>query len=154
VSVASVRALERLDEPSAVMPLYEFVLNDLADEGARRAAAEALVKLGLLRPERTGPSAMFIWLAGMTLVVVAVGAASILGPVAIAVFVVGAGALGLYAVRQLGSRSEVRDTYVGPNGERIRVGSSETTAAGGGSPWFDGWGDGGGDGGGGNGGGS
>ena len=151
VSVASVRALDRLGEPSAVMPLYEFARNELADPVARRAAAEALVKLGLLRRERTGPSAMFMWLAGMTLVVVAVGAASILGPAAIAVFVVGAGALGVYALRQLGSRSDVRDTYVGPHGEQIRVGSSEATAAGGGNSWFDGWGDGGGGNGGGGG---
>ena len=75
---------------------------------------------GLLRRERTGPSRMFLWLAGLTGVVVAVGAASILGPWAILLFLAGAGALALYAVRELGRRG-ADGAYVGPHGERIEV---------------------------------
>ena len=66
VAVASVRALERLGERSAVMPLYDVVQNEIADPALRHASAEALVTLGLLRRERTGPSPMFLWLAGLT----------------------------------------------------------------------------------------
>jgi Flp pilus assembly protein TadB len=120
VAVASVRALERLGEQSAVMPLYDMVQNEIADPAVRRASAEALVKFGLLRRERTGPSPMFLWLAGLTGVVVAVGAASILGPWAILLFLAGAGALALYAMRQLGRRG-AEDASVGPHGERIEV---------------------------------
>jgi hypothetical protein len=124
VSLASVRALERLGEPAAVMPLYELVQNEAADRMTRWAAAEALVKFGLLRRDRGGPSTLFMWLAGMTLVIVAVGASSTLGPVAILLFVAGAGALGAYYLRQIGQRRGVEDAYVGPHGERIRVGGT------------------------------
>ena len=157
VAVASVRALERLGERSAVMPLYDVVTNEIADPAVRRAAAEALLKFGLLRRERTGPSPMFLWLAGLTGVVVAVGAASSLGPWAILLFLAGAGALALYAMRQLGRRG-AEDAYVGPHGERIDVpgaaGRPGAGGSGGDGSWFDGSGDGGGNGGGGNGGGA
>ena len=145
VAVASVRALERLGERSAVMPLYDLVQNESADPAVRRASAEALVTLGLLRRERTGPSAMFLWLAGLTGVVVAVGAASSLGPWAILLFLAGAGALAVYAVRQLGRRGG-EDAYVGPHGDRIEVPgpAGRSGAAGGDGGWFEGWGDGGG----------
>jgi hypothetical protein len=82
-----------------------------------------------------------------------VGAVSSLGPWAILLFVAGAGALAMYAVRQLGRRG-AEDAYVGPHGERIEVlgAAGRPGAAGGGDgSWFEGWGDGGG--GGGNGGG-
>ena len=152
VAVASVRALERLGEGSAVMPLYDVVQNEIADPAVRRASAEALVTFGLLRRERTGPSPMFLWLAGLTGVVVAVGAASSLGPLAILVFLAGAGALALYAMRQFGRRG-AEDAYVGPHGERIEVpgAAGRPGAAGGGDgSWFERWGDGGGGGNGGN----
>ena len=148
--MATVRALERLGEPSAMMPLYDVVQNEIADPAVRRASAEALVRFGLLRRERKGPSPKLLWLAGLTGVVVAVGAASMLGPWAIPLFLAGAGALALYAVRQLGRRG-ADGAYVGPHGERIEVPGADRpgAAAGGDGSWFDGWGDGGFDGGGG-----
>jgi hypothetical protein len=132
------------------MPLYDMVRNEIADPAVRRAAAEALMKFGLLRRERTGPSPMFLWLAGLTAVVVAVGAASSLGPWAILLFLAGAGVLALYAMRQLGKRGG-EDAYVGPHGERIEVPRATGRPGAGGSgngSWFDGWGGGGGNGGG------
>lgn len=154
VTVASVRALERLGEPSAMMPLYELVQNETADRAARHAAAEALVKFGLLRRHRTGPSPMFIWLAGMALVIVAVGAASSLGAWSIVLFVAGAGALGVFALRRMGQRGD-EDVYVGPNGEELRLPSAGGTRGGGdGGGWADGFGDSGGWGGDGGGGGN
>jgi Flp pilus assembly protein TadB len=112
-----VAALE-LGEPAAMMSLYELVQDETADPAGRHAAAEALVRSGLLRRQRTGPSPMFIWLAGMTLVIVAAGAVSSLGAWAVLVFVVGA--LGLYALRRMGRRG-AEGLYVGPKGEAIRV---------------------------------
>jgi protein-S-isoprenylcysteine O-methyltransferase Ste14 len=91
------------------MSLYELMQNDLADPLVRRAAAEALVTLGLLRPVHRGPSLFFMWLVGIALLVMAVGAASWLGAWAVLLFAVGVGALAAYAVLQR-CRSEA-DVY-------------------------------------------
>jgi Flp pilus assembly protein TadB len=104
------------------MSLYELVQDEAEDPAARRAAAEALVRAGLLRRERAGPSPMFIWLASLTLVIVAVGAAQSVGAWAVAVFVAGAGALAV-ALVVLRRRGE-ENVYIGPTGERIHLGGS------------------------------
>jgi Flp pilus assembly protein TadB len=103
-----------------MMSLYELVQDETADPAVRRTAAEALVRVGLLRRDRTGPSPMFMWLAGLTLVVVAVGAAQSVGAWAVLVFVAGAGALALFALRRRRPRGDDQG-YVGPKGEAIRV---------------------------------
>jgi Flp pilus assembly protein TadB len=102
------------------MALYELVGKETADPAARRAAAEALVRIGLLRRDRTGPSPMFMWLAAMTLVIVAVGSAQSLGAWAVLVFVAGAGALILFVLRRRRPRGDDQG-YVGPKGETISV---------------------------------
>jgi uncharacterized membrane protein YgcG len=137
-----------------MMLLYDFVREEAAAPEARRTAAEALVRLGLLRREPRGPSLMFLWLAAMTTVVVVIGAASIVGPAGAVVVAVLAVALGVVALRRRADRGPA-DVYIGPEGERISVGRDMGAAGGGGASWFDGWGEGGGanGGGGGNGGG-
>jgi Flp pilus assembly protein TadB len=114
-----------------MMSLYELVQDETADPAARHVAAEALVRAGLLRRDRTGPSPMFIWLVGLTLVIIAVGAAQSVGAWAVLVFVAGAGALALFALRRRGPRGDPQG-YVGPKGEAIRVprpGNSVSRAA-------------------------
>ena len=114
------RELAGRDEAGAMMLLYEFVLEETSEPGARRLAAEDLVGRGLLRRERSGPSLTFVWMAGLTAVVVVVGAASIAGPVAAIVLAAVAVALGVYEVRRRdGGESE--DVYLGPQGERIHI---------------------------------
>jgi hypothetical protein len=146
-----VHALVRLEDQRGVLPMYDLVQDESADPGVRHVAAEALVTLGLLRRERRGPSPVFLWLLGMLLVVGSVAAADSLGAWAILVFVAGAGALGVYAFRQLGQRRGLDDVYVGPYGERLRLsgGSAEGAWLGGFGDAAAGAGDGGGDGGGG-----
>jgi len=100
------------------MSLYELVQDEAEDPAARHAAAEALVRSGLLRRKRTWPSLMFIWLAGLTLVIVAAGAASSVGAWAVLIFVVGA--IGLYALLRMGRRG-AEGVYVGPSGEELRA---------------------------------
>src|SRR5688500_17865303 len=53
------RELGKLGNSRAMMVLYDFVRDDGADPGARQVAADELVRLGLLRRERTGPSFAF-----------------------------------------------------------------------------------------------
>lgn len=134
------------------MLLYDFVREDAAAPDARRTAAEALVRLGLLRRERSGPSLMFMWLAAMTGLVVTLGAASIVGPVGAVVVAAVAVALGVLALRRRADRG-LEPVYIGPEGERIHIARDTGAAGAGGSAgWFDGWGEGGGaNGGGGNG---
>src|SRR5688572_7032295 len=72
------RRLGEIGGPRAMMVLYEFVRDEEANADARKVAAEELLRLGLLRRERSGPSLSFIWLAAMAAVVVVVGAATIL----------------------------------------------------------------------------
>jgi HEAT repeats len=127
VAAAVVRALVQLEDQRGVLPMYELVQDETADPGVRHVAAEALVTLGLLRRERTGPSPVFLWLLGMLLVVGSVAAADSLGAWAILVFVAGAGALGIYAFRQLGQRRGLDDVYVGPYGERVRIVQATTS---------------------------
>jgi hypothetical protein len=135
------------------MLLYDFVGEDAGAPDARRTAAEALVRLGLLRRERSGPSPMFMWLAAMTALVVVLGAASTVGPVGAAVVAAIAVALGALALRRRTDRGPAQ-VYIGPEGERIHIARESAAGAGGSAGWFDGWGDGGGgDGGGGDGGG-
>jgi len=62
---------------------------------------------------------MFLWMAGLTAVVVVIGAASIAGALAaviVAAVVVG---FGVFEVRRRGG-GDVEDVYLGPQGERIR----------------------------------
>ena len=114
------RELAGRDEPRATMLLYEYVRTETADPDARHVAAEVLVGRGLLRRERSGPSLMFVWMAGLTAVVVVIGAASIAGPVAAIVLAAVAVALGVYEVRRR-DRGGVEDVYLGPQGERIHL---------------------------------
>ena len=67
---------------------------------------------------------MFLWLAGMTLVIVSVAAASTIGPAAIAVFAGGTAALVAFARRAARKGQGTSDVYIGPHGEEIRVPSS------------------------------
>ena len=83
-------------------------------------AAEALTRAGAYRREPHGTSPMFLWMAGLTAVVVVIGAGSIIGPLAaviVAAVVVG---LGVYELRRRGG-GEVEDVYLGPQGERINL---------------------------------
>ena len=140
VAAAAVRALERLREPSAVMPLYEVVQNEAADPGVRRAAADALVTFGLLRRERVGPSRIFMWLVGIVLLLVAIAAASSIGPLAIILFAAGVAALVYYSVRAMRQERGAGD-YIGPDGAAIHAPLDDIAAGGGG---LEGFGDGGG----------
>ena len=151
--MAAVRSLQRMRAQDAVMPLYELMQNQLADPFVRRNAAEALVTLGLLRRPGSGVSRIFLWMAGLTLVIVSVGAAQTIGAAAVAVFLAGAAALAAYAIREFRKGQGTSDIYIGPNGEEIRLPTSrrrDELWAGGSDAW--GWGGeglGGGDGGGG-----
>ncbi|MGH2978048.1 MAG: HEAT repeat domain-containing protein, partial [Solirubrobacterales bacterium] len=129
VSVTVVRALERLGDPVGVLPMYELVQDEEADLFTRHTAAEALVTLGLLRRKRVGPSRIFLWLAGMVLVLVALAAAQSIGPGgAIAVFAAGAAAL---IGRYVTARRKERDagTYIGPDGGEIHLPLPDGTPA-------------------------
>lgn len=114
------REVAGCDEPRAMMLLYDFVRAETSDPGARHVAAEALVGCGLLRRERSGAPLTFLWLAGLTTVVVVIGAASIAGPLAAAVVAAVAVALGVYEVRRRDGGG-VEDIYLGPQGERIHL---------------------------------
>lgn len=116
----TVRELAGREESRATMVLYDFVREESADPDARHAAAEVLVRRGLLRRERRGPSPMFIWLAALTAVIVVAGAASTVGPGAAAAFGAGALGLGLFALRRRGE-TQAEPVYIGPHGERIRL---------------------------------
>ena len=102
------------------MLLYDFVRAETSDPSARHVAAEALVGRGLLRRERSGPPLPFVWLAGLTAVVVVIGAASIAGPLAAVVVAAVAVALGVYEIRRRDGGKE-EDVYLGPQGERIQI---------------------------------
>jgi hypothetical protein len=143
------RRLGEIGSPRAMMVLYEFVRNEEANADARKVAAEELLRLGLLRRERSGPSLSFIWLAAMAAVVVVVGAATILGPAGGVAFAAAAVGLGVIALR---GRDDVgaEHVYLGPEGERFRF-APDLRGNAGGTAWSDGFGDAGG--GGGNGGG-
>jgi HEAT repeats len=134
VAVVAVRALLKLGDQRAVLPMYELVQDEATDPWLRRVAAEALVTFGVLRRERKGASPFFLWLLGLLLVVGSVAAAESLGAWALLLFGAGAGALGYYAYRQLGRRQGLDEVYVGPYGERFVVRGGGTT----GNPeWLD-----------------
>ena len=147
------RELGALGSGRAMMLLYEFVRDEEANADARQVAAEELLRLGLLRRERSGPSLTFIWLGAMTAVVVAAGAASILGPLGGVAVAAGAVVLGVIAMRGRGGEVGADRVYLGPEGERFRFAPDRTGADGTGTPWVDGGSFGDGGGGGGNGGG-
>lgn len=119
-----------------MMLLYDFVRDESAGPGARQVAADELVRLGLLRRERSGPSFAFIWLAAMTAVVVIVGAASILGPAGGVVSAAVAVVLGVLALRRRGEVGP-EDVYLGPEGERFCFAPDRRGADGGGASWAD-----------------
>jgi hypothetical protein len=121
VTVEVVRMLERRRDQVAILPMYELVQEEDAEPITRHAAAEALVTLGLLRRPRVGPSRQFLWLIGLTLVIVAAGAADIVGIAgAIVLFAVGAAALVVYARRA--SRKERKGgSYIGPDRATIHI---------------------------------
>jgi hypothetical protein len=119
-----VRELAGRDEAGAMMLLYEFVLEETSEPGARRLAAEDLVRRGLLRRERSGASPTFVWLAMLTAAIMVIGAASIAGPVAAIALAAVAVALGVYAVRRRDG-GEGEGVYLGPQGERIHISSGE-----------------------------
>ena len=101
-----------------MLPMYELVQDEEADLVVRQAAAEALVTLGLLRRRRVGPSRMFLWLVGATLVIVSAAAATSIGIAAIALLPLGAAALFLYD-RRASNQERERGTYIGPDGATI-----------------------------------
>jgi hypothetical protein len=148
VSIAVVRALERLRDPVGVLPMYELVEDMDTPASVRRAAADALVTLGLLRPERRGPSRVFMWLAGMVLVLVAAASAESIGTGgAIAVFAAGVALLVGYYVTSM-RRGDHDGRYTGPDGDLIVAPAPD------GSMGLSGWSGDSGDGGGGDGGGA
>jgi hypothetical protein len=103
-----------------VLRLYELVQDETADSGSRHAAAETLVKHGLLRRRRIGPSIVFLWLLGATFAIVCAAAADSIGAGAIALFVAGIGALVAY--RRRAARLERESaTYIGPDGATIQL---------------------------------
>jgi HEAT repeat protein len=118
--LAAVHALARLSEPAAVLPLYELVRTETADPLARRAAAEELVTLGLLRRRRVGPSIVFLWLLGATFAIVCAAAAASLGLGAIALFAAGMAALVAYRRRAAGQERQ-SGTYIGPDRATIQI---------------------------------
>jgi hypothetical protein len=121
VRMHAVRELERLRDPVGVLPLYELVQDEEADLFTRQAAAEALVSLGLLRRKRVGPSRPYLWLLGMTLVIVAAAAVDTIGVVG-AVAVIVAGTTGLVVLyRWASGRERESGTYVGPDGATISI---------------------------------
>ena len=121
VSVEVVRMLGRRRDQVAILPMYELVQEDDAEPTTRHAAAEALVTLGLLRRPRVGPSRQFLWLVGLTLVIVAAGAADIIGVAgAIALFVAGAAALVVYA-RRASRKEREGGSYIGPDRATIHI---------------------------------
>ena len=114
-----------------MMLLYGFIREEAADPRARWVAAEELVERGLLRRERFGPSPMFLWLAFLTALLVTLGVASTVGPMAAVVFAAGVVALGAYAVRRRGRRErDSEPVYIGPHGERLRCAPEPDAGAG------------------------
>jgi hypothetical protein len=95
------------------------LLEETGDLRARRAAAEALERFGLLRRRRSGPSTMFVWLVTMALFVCAAAAWSSLGPPAGVAFGIGAGALGVVILRRLRRPSSPDEVFVGPHGDEL-----------------------------------
>lgn len=114
------RELAGRAEAGAMMLLYDFVREETPEPGARRLAAEDLVGRGLLRRERSGPSLTFVWMAGLTAVIMVIGAASIAGPVAAVALAAVAVIVGVYAVRRR-DVGEGEGVYLGPQGERIHI---------------------------------
>jgi hypothetical protein len=120
VSVEVVRMLKRLRDPAGILPMYELVQDEEGELFTRHAAAEALVTLGLLRRPRVGPSRMFLWLVGATLVIVSAAAASSIGVAAIALLAAGTAALAVY-YRRASSKERNSGTYIGPDGATIHI---------------------------------
>jgi Flp pilus assembly protein TadB len=116
------RAVDELSRHrQGVLPLYEFVLDEKADLVTRQAAAEALVRLGLLRRGREGASRPFLWLVGMTLVIVAAAAVDTIGVVgAIVLLVAGTAALVAY-YRRMTRKERASGTYIGPDAATITI---------------------------------
>jgi Flp pilus assembly protein TadB len=121
VSVEVVLMLERRRDQVAILPMYELVQEEDAEPITRHAAAEALVTLGLLRRPRVGPSRQFLWLIGLTLVIVAAGAADIIGVAgAIVLFAVGAAVLVVYS-RRASRKEREGGSYIGPDRATIHI---------------------------------
>jgi hypothetical protein len=120
VSLEAVHALERRRDQAGMLPMYELVQDEDADPAIRHAAAEALVTLGLLRRRRVGPSRMFLWLVGATLVIVSAAAATSIGIAAIALLPAGVAALIVYS-RRASSQERESGIYIGPDGATIHL---------------------------------
>ena len=121
VRTEAARALGDRGDSRGILPMYEVVQDERVDPPTRYAVAEALVRLGLLRRQRVGPTRMFLWLLGATLAIVSAAAASTIGVVgAIALFAAGAATLvGYY--RRVSRQERDSRTYIGPDGATIRV---------------------------------
>ena len=107
-------------ELGGILPMYELVQDEQEERLFRQAVAEELVRLGLLRRRRVGPSSMFLWLVAATLVIVSAAAATSIGIAAIALFPAGAAALIVYS-RRASSRERESGAYSGPDGATIQL---------------------------------
>ena len=89
------------------------------EPAARREAAEALERFGLLRRRRNGPSPAFVWMVTMALIVCAGAAVSMLGPAGGIAFAVVAATAGVLVLRRLRRPQGRDDVFMGPRGEEI-----------------------------------
>ena len=105
-----------------MVALHDLARDETVDTETRRTAAEALTRAGAFRRPRVGPARSFLWLLGLTLVIVAAAAADTIGAVgAVVLFVAGMAGLVLYH-RHAVRRERASDTYIAPDGETIELG--------------------------------
>ena len=104
-----------------MVALHDLARDETVDTETRRTAAEALTRAGAFRRPRVGPARSFLWLLGLTLVIVAAAAVDTIGAVgAVVLFVAGMVGLVLYN-RHAVRREQAGGTYIAPDGETIEL---------------------------------
>jgi HEAT repeat protein len=150
VQLAAARALGKVGNPSAVMPLYEVAGDPAKDQALRRVATRSLEQLGFERREDDGPPAILAWVAGLATIVGSLVLATVIGQWALVPLLGGVALIVAYYVHEA-RKARAGEWYVDSDGGEYWIpGDAHAESAG----WLADLFGGGGDGGGGNGGGS
>jgi hypothetical protein len=130
VQLAVARALGKVGNPSAVMPLYEVVADPAMDQGLRRIATRSLEQLGFERREAGGPPAILAWGAGLATIVGSLVLATVIGPWALVPLLGGVALILAYYVREA-RKARAGEWYVDSDGGEYWIpGDAQADSAG------------------------